>query len=1075
MLDEHGRFVIHDYQQQRPFSSLLPGVAGAMGIPMWVFYVNRGQIISSFGVQDKDHAFMEFQPANKAYQTTPLTGFRTFIKPDSKPADLYEPFSPWQSATGIQRDLFIGMNEVEIQETNIARGFQINVLYFTLPGEPFAALIRQVTLKNIGAAPVDLELLDGMPVAIPYGIDHRNIKDISRTIEAWMQVLHLDQRLPYFRVGTTIGDSAEVAVVEKGFFALSVLDGQLLAPVVDPAVVFRQDTSLYAPNGFQLTSLDDLLHQRQVTRGKTPCAFFGSKASLLPGEAVRLTSAFGMVNDPATLENVHSRFTAPGFIPQKMQEARALTADLTEAIACRTSSDLFDGYSRQTFLDNALRGGWPVVLGSEANPVVYHLYSRKHGDLERDYNAFFLAAEHYSQGNGNFRDVVQNRRNDVFFHPYVGDFNIRTFLSLIQPDGYNPLVVKGSRFLLNPENQAQVMAQVEHPDLLKPVLSHAFTPGELLEAATNPQTKLRGSPEAFLNQVLGCAHQHVEADFGEGYWTDHWMYLLDLIENYLSIYPDRKADLLFGTANIPFYDSAHVVKPRSRKYVRVGGKVRQYEAVELDFQKSALIESRVDMPHWARSSNGLGEICQVTVFEKLAGLALLKFATLDPMGMGIEMEAGKPSWCDAMNGLPGLFGSSMAETLELQRLLSFLIEALHEYRDAKIFLFTEVADLFRQVRSVLKEWELDKSEGRDINYWDAVATLREKYREKVRLGFANDVETSIWVDELLEILQAFQVRLALGVARAVELNRGNLPTYLAFTVTSYEDVFGGDGKPRVDEQGRPFVRALRFEPHPLPLFLEGFVHFLKVQPDLAAARRLHETVRASGLYDRELKMYRNNVSLAGESHEIGRIRAFPPGWLENEAVFLHMEYKYLLELLKAGLVKEFFADAQTALVPFLDPVRYGRSPLENSSFIASSVYPDPTLHGGGFVARLTGATAEFLNMWRIMMAGQKPFRLQDGELILALNPSLPGWLFPQDGQLSFRLLGSCTVRLHNPSRLDIYDKKLQPVKTVLTGSGPAQIELTGSIIPAPYAAQVRDGQVSAIDIYYEQREGAEHA
>jgi len=831
---------------------------------------------------------------------------------------------------------------------------------------------------------------------------------------------------------------------------------------------------LYAPKGFQAAPLDELFHQRQVTRGKTPCAFFGSKASLLPGEVVSLTSAFGMVNDFATLEKVQSRFTTPGFVPAKIQETRELTVNLTEAIACRTSSDLFDGYSRQTFLDNALRGGWPVVLGSETNPVVYHLYSRKHGDLERDYNAFFLAAEHYSQGNGNFRDVIQNRRNDVFFHPRVGDFNIRTFLSLIQPDGYNPLVVKGSRFRLNPEDQARVMAQVENPDLLRPVLSHAFTPGELLKAATNPQTGLRVSPEAFLNHVLGYAHQHIEADFGEGYWTDHWMYLLDLIDNYLSIYPDRKADMLFGTANIPYYDSAHIVKPRSRKYVRVGGKVRQYEAVELDAQKSALIESRVEMPHWVRRSNGLGEICQVTVFEKLAGLALLKFATLDPMGMGVEMEAGKPGWCDALNGLPGLLGSSLAETLELQRLLSFLIEALQEYPDAKIALFSEVANLFRQVRSVLKEWEVDDSEGRDFNYWDAVATLREKYREQVRLGFANDVETSIGANELLEILQAFQVRIALGVARAVELNHGILPTYLAFTVTRYEDVFSSDGKPRFDEQGRPFVRALRFEPHPLPLFLEGFVHFFKVQPDLATARRLHETVRSSGLYDRELKMYRNNISLADETHEIGRIRAFPPGWLENEAVFLHMEYKYLLELLKAGLVEEFSADAQTALVPFLDPVRYGRSPLENSSFIASSVYPDPALHGGGFVARLTGATAEFLNMWRIMMAGQTPFQMQDGELILALKPCLPGWLFPADGQLFFRLLGSCAVRLHNPAHLDTCDEKLQPAKTILTGPDIGRIELGGNIIPAPYAAQVRDGQVSAIDIFYEHREGVEH-
>jgi hypothetical protein len=72
--------------------------------------------------------------------------------------------------------------------------------------------------------------------------------------------------------------------------------------------------------------------------------------------------------------------------------------------------------------------------------------------MERDYNYFVLAAEHYSQGNGNYRDVNQNRRCDVFFEPRVGDFNIRTFASLIQSDGYNPLVVQGRLSACPPTN-----------------------------------------------------------------------------------------------------------------------------------------------------------------------------------------------------------------------------------------------------------------------------------------------------------------------------------------------------------------------------------------------------------------------------------------------------------------------------------------------------------------------------------------------------------------------------------------------------------------------------------------------
>ncbi|MFS8213443.1 hypothetical protein [Paenibacillus polymyxa] len=36
-------------------------------------------------------------------------------------------------------------------------------------------------------------------------------------------------------------------------------------------------------------------------------------------------------------------------------------------------------------------------------------------------------------------------------------------------------------------------------------------------------------------------------------------------------------------------------------------------------------------------------------------MAAIKLSTLDPEGLGIEMEAGKPGWNDSMNGLPGLF------------------------------------------------------------------------------------------------------------------------------------------------------------------------------------------------------------------------------------------------------------------------------------------------------------------------------------------------------------------------------------------------------------------------------------
>jgi hypothetical protein len=150
-----------------------------------------------------------------------------------------------------------------------------------------------------------------------------------------------------------------------------------------------------------------------------------------------------------------------------------------------------------------------------------------------------------------------------------------------------------------------------------------------------------------------------------------------------------------------------------------------------------------------------------------------------------------------------------------------------------------------------------------------------------------------------------------------------------------------------------------------------------VVEDLEERRKIAKSVKESGLYDQKLKMYTISESLEGMSPQIGRMMAFSAGWLENQSVWLHMSYKYYLELLRGGLYEEFFEDISTGLVPFMDNKVYGRSPLEAASFIVSSAFPDAKLHGASFLARLSGSTAEMLSIWAYMMFGPAPFSLSD--------------------------------------------------------------------------------------------------
>ena len=228
--------------------------------------------------------------------------------------------------------------------------------------------------------------------------------------------------------------------------------------------------------------------------------------------------------------------------------------------------------------------------------------------------------------------------------------------------------------------------------------------------------------------------------------------------------------------------------------------------------------------------------------------------------------------------------------------------------------------------------------------------------------------------------------------------------------------------------GQHHVRANAFKRHDLPLFLEGFVHALRAESSPAQAQSLFKAVKSSQLYDRALGMYKVNADLSQESDEIGRTRIFPAGWLENESIWLHMEYKYFLELLRRGLPKEFFTEIQGAWSRFWIPVSYGRSILQNSSFIASSAHEDKNLHGRGFVARLSGSTAEVLHMWLLMNMGPNPFALDaQGRLTLKFDPILPSWLFTKKAQgefpahtYAFKLFAKILVVYHNPKLKDTF-------------------------------------------------------
>ena len=213
---------------------------------------------------------------------------------------------------------------------------------------------------------------------------------------------------------------------------------------------------------------------------------------------------------------------------------------------------------------------------------------------------------------------------------------------------------------------------------------------------------------------------------------------------------------------------------------------------------------------------------------------------------------------------------------------------------------------------------------------------------------------------------------------------------------------------------------------------------------------------------------------------MGRMMAFAAGWLENQSIWMHMSYKYYLQLLRGKMYNEFYSEMKNGgMLPFMDPDVYGRSLMECSSFIASSAFTDPSVVGRGFLARLSGSTAEFLSIWKLMFMGPNPFIVSDeGNLEMKLIPALPIWLFEdlEDGAegtrddegnlvVSFKLFASIMVTYHNTLGTDLYD--VEPTKYIVNMEDGSTVEVEGSSVPTETAILIRKLLgADSIDVYY---------
>lgn len=1035
---ENGKFVIKDYQNAKTFANFLPAISGIDGKPLWAFYANVGQAMAGFGVNNKDTPITPFDSANLAYQNLSTRSFRTFIKEDNKV------FSPFSSM--IETDtLIIGKSDVSIIEVDNDIKYEVN--YSTLPHRKYAGLVRKVTMTNTSNQKRNFEVLDGLPIIFPNGLSNYCYKELVSLMAAYCEVEQLDSNHPFIKFKTSTADNSivEESNSGNGFFTVD-QNNKLLNSIVDLRLIFGKDKSLINPLGFINKSYQELIGSKQQTENKLPCAFTAFEITLNPNEVYSFISLYGMFDNKDMFKLAYENETFER-LSNVSEENEKLIEELLAPSYVKTGDNLLDEYIKQSFLDNNLRGGFPHKI--KGTDEIYYLYSRKHGDMERDYNSFQIPSRYYSSGQGNFRDVNQNRRSDLYYYPFVKDYNIKIFFELIQMDGQNPLNVKPLIFKLDGNIDA-ILSKISSPikeQVIK--LVKGFEPSQLYTLLKDNNNLLFDNEDNIFSAIINECSQQIQATFAEGYWVDHWTYNVDLLENYAAVYPDLIKDLLLNKEYKYFYSPIYV-EPRKEKYCLINPtKVRQYGAINLQKAKEKKEKYNIDInkTNWLHDTNG--NIVKTSLLNKIFSLIVVKFSTLDSLQMGIEMECEKPGWNDAMNGLPGISGSALSESIELLRLLRFLKKYINKLNIKEFEVYKEQYELFDSIKQIVPLRLNDQLS--QFDYWDKATTSREIFREKIENNVSGEI-SYVNVNDANELLNQMEEIITDGIKRSKELADGIIPSYLIHHVKDYKKTG------LINHLGYETVLPLSFEVETIPPFLEATARVLKLGKEFYK-KEDYLKIQSTEIYDKKLKFYKTCADIDNAPFEIGRVHAFTKGWLERECNFLHMTYKYLLGLLKAGYYEEFYYEIKNNFPIYMDPYVYGRSIIENSSFIVPTCNPDEELHGQGFFARLTGANSEVLNMITIMFLGDKVFDVnENNELVFCLSPKLSSRLFDENKEAKFTLFSNVLITYHNENRINTYDAK--NIYYVINN-------IKYDSICGQLAQDIRNGKVSNIDVFIE--------
>ena len=618
---------------------------------VWIFLSSRGGITA--GRRDAQGAVFPYETDDRLHDQS-HTGSKTIVKIGNQ---LWEPFAHTSlDKYSITRSIYKAARGTSVlfEETNHDLNLRFTYQY---EGSEAFGVVKTATLSNLGAAPVQTEILDGLENILPCHVN-ANLQATSSTLVDAYKASELvpGSVLATYALTTLINDTPNPIEILKANVAWTDCTKASIAlssNVVDAFVrgqPYAYNEPAYGCKGAyfvkyseSLAPGDSCTHRIVVDNGLDHCALIKLANRLqapvvdalekdlqvgreLLARYVEMADGVQHTGDETathhhylnTLYNVLRggifadayALDADDFLDFAKARSHAIEGDTQfddKARGCKTIHELKEAFETDP---SSLR----LVL--EYLPLSF---SRRHGDPSRPWNQFNIRVKD-EQGKpikryeGNWRDIFQNWEALGLSFPCYYENMIARFVNASTADGFNPYRIHRNGI-----------------DWERPEPDNPFS--------------------------------------GLGYWGDHQIiYLLRLLKGLYSHFPQRLHDLLrkqvFTYANVPY-----VIKP--------------YEEIVKDSKHTVQFDAKRDKEIGALcdlvGTDGQllhkdGAVLRVNLLEKLLVPLLSKMANLHVDG-GVWMNTQRPEWNDANNAIVGI-GLSMVTVYHMHAYVQHLLTLL---------------------------------------------------------------------------------------------------------------------------------------------------------------------------------------------------------------------------------------------------------------------------------------------------------------------------------------------------------------------------------------------------------------